>query len=46
MRLSRNLNWGDPNLIKSCKRFASKVPAVKLERLSVGDMASCAATRC
>ena len=38
MRLSRNRNWGHPNLIKFLERFASKVPAVGWPGLLVGDM--------
>ena len=39
MRLSRNRNWGHPNLIKFLERFASKVPAIGWNGLLVGDMA-------
>jgi penicillin-insensitive murein endopeptidase len=39
MRLSRNRNWGHPNLINFLERFASKVPAVGWTGLLVGDMA-------
>jgi penicillin-insensitive murein DD-endopeptidase len=39
MRLSRNRNWGHPNLIKFLERFAEKVPKVGWNGLMVGDMA-------
>ena len=39
MRLSRNRNWGHPNLIKFLERFAEKVPKVGWHGLLVGDMA-------
>jgi penicillin-insensitive murein DD-endopeptidase len=39
MRLSRNRNWGHPNLIKFLERFAAKVPAIGWPGLLVGDMA-------
>ena len=39
MRLSRNRNWGHPNLIKFLERFAAKVPSIGWPGLLVGDMA-------
>src|SRR5712691_4945170 len=39
MRLSRNRNWGHPNMIKFLERFAEKVPNVGWHGLLVGDMA-------
>jgi penicillin-insensitive murein endopeptidase len=39
MRLSRNRNWGHPNLIKFLERFANKVPAIGWRGLLVGDLA-------
>ena len=39
MRLSRNRNWGHPNLVKMLERLASKAPAVGWRGLLVGDMA-------
>ena len=39
MRLSRNRNWGHPNLIKFLERFAEKVPKIGWHGLLVGDMA-------
>jgi penicillin-insensitive murein endopeptidase len=39
MRLSRNRNWGHPNLAKFLERFAANVPAVGWNGLLVGDMA-------
>jgi penicillin-insensitive murein DD-endopeptidase len=39
MRLSRNRNWGHPNLVKFLERFAVKVPKVGWPGLLVGDMA-------
>lgn len=39
MRLSRNRNWGHPNLIKFLERFAPKLPAIGWNGLLVGDMA-------
>jgi penicillin-insensitive murein endopeptidase len=39
MRLSRNRNWGHPNLVKFLERFAEKVPKVGWHGLLVGDMA-------
>jgi penicillin-insensitive murein endopeptidase len=39
MRLSRNRNWGHPNLIKFLERFAAKVPSIGWHGLLVGDMA-------
>jgi penicillin-insensitive murein endopeptidase len=39
MRLSRNRNWGHPNLIKLLERFAAKASKVGWHGLLVGDMA-------
>jgi penicillin-insensitive murein endopeptidase len=39
MRLSRNRNWGHPELVKFLERFATKVPRVGWPGLLVGDMA-------
>jgi penicillin-insensitive murein endopeptidase len=39
MRLSRNRNWGHPNLIKYLERFANKAPSIGWAGLLVGDMA-------
>ena len=39
MRLSRNRNWGHPELVKFLERFAKKVPQVGWPGLLVGDMA-------
>jgi penicillin-insensitive murein endopeptidase len=39
MRLSRNRNWGHPNLIKFLERFAAKAPKIGWPGLLVGDMA-------
>jgi penicillin-insensitive murein endopeptidase len=39
MRLSRNRNWGHPNLIKFLERFAEKAPKVGWHGLLVGDLA-------
>ncbi|HEY4723670.1 MAG TPA: penicillin-insensitive murein endopeptidase, partial [Anaerolineae bacterium] len=39
MRLSRNRNWGHPNLIKFLERFANKTPAIGWNGLLVGDLA-------
>jgi penicillin-insensitive murein endopeptidase len=39
MRLSRNRNWGHPNLIKFLERFADKAPEIGWRGLLVGDMA-------
>ena len=39
MRLSRNRNWGHPNLVKFLERFADKVPSIGWPGLLVGDMA-------
>jgi penicillin-insensitive murein endopeptidase len=39
MRLSRNRNWGHPNLIKFLERLAAKVPSVGWPGLLVGDLA-------
>ncbi len=39
MRLSRNRNWGHPNLVKFLERFADKTPTIGWNGLLVGDMA-------
>src|SRR4051812_32717665 len=39
MRLSRNRNWGHPELIKFLERFAKKAPSIGWHGLLVGDMA-------
>ena len=39
MRLSRNRNWGHPNLVKFLERFAENAPAIGWSGLLVGDMA-------
>ena len=39
MRLSRNRNWGHPELVKFLERFATKVPKIGWPGLLVGDMA-------
>jgi penicillin-insensitive murein endopeptidase len=39
MRLSRNRNWGHPNLVKFLERLAVKAPTVGWRGLLVGDMA-------
>ena len=39
MRLSRNRNWGHPNLVKFLERFAEKAPKVGWPGLLVGDLA-------
>ena len=39
MRLSRNRNWGHPNLVKMLERLAEKAPKVGWRGLLVGDMA-------
>ena len=39
MRLSRNRNWGHPNLIKFIERFSAKVPTIGWHGLLIGDMA-------
>jgi penicillin-insensitive murein endopeptidase len=40
MRLSRNRNWGHPNLVAFLERFTAKVPKVsKWPGLLIGDMA-------
>jgi penicillin-insensitive murein endopeptidase len=39
MRLSRNRNWGHPNLINFLERFANKTPAIGWNGLLVGDLA-------
>jgi penicillin-insensitive murein endopeptidase len=39
MRLSRNRNWGHPNMVKFLERFAEKAPKLGWNGLLVGDMA-------
>jgi len=39
MRLSRNRNWGHPNLVKFLERLAAKAPKIGWRGLLVGDMA-------
>jgi penicillin-insensitive murein endopeptidase len=39
MRLSRNRNWGHPNLVRMLERLAEKAPKVGWRGLLVGDMA-------
>jgi penicillin-insensitive murein endopeptidase len=39
MRLSRNRNWGHPNLIKFLERLAEKAPKVGWRGLLIGDLA-------
>ena len=39
MRLSRNRNWGHPNLVKFLERFAEQAPKIGWPGLMVGDMA-------
>ncbi len=39
MRLSRNRNWGHPNLIDLLERLAAKAPSVGWNGLLVGDLA-------
>ena len=39
MRLSRNRNWGHPELVKFLEHFAAKVPKAGWPGLLVGDMA-------
>ena len=39
MRLSRNRNWGHPDLVKLLERLADKAPKVGWNGLLVGDMA-------
>jgi penicillin-insensitive murein endopeptidase len=39
MRLSRNRNWGHPNLIKFLERFADRAPKIGWSGLLVGDLA-------
>ncbi len=39
MRLSRNRNWGHPDLVKLLERLADKAPTVGWNGLLVGDMA-------
>jgi len=38
MRLSRNRNWGHPNLVRFLERLADKAPKVGWNGLLVGDM--------
>jgi penicillin-insensitive murein endopeptidase len=46
MRLSRNRNWGHPNMIKVLERISGKVPKIGWPGLLVGDMSQRAADRC
>jgi penicillin-insensitive murein endopeptidase len=39
MRLSRNRNWGHPNMIKTLESIAKKAPSIGWPGLLVGDMA-------
>src|ERR1700754_4678296 len=39
MRLSRNRNWGHPNLIKTLEHLANKAPTIGWNGFLVGDMA-------
>jgi penicillin-insensitive murein endopeptidase len=39
MRLSRNRNWGHPELVKFLEQFAPKLPKIGWPGLLVGDMA-------
>ena len=39
MRLSRNRNWGHPNMIEALKRIAGRAPTVGWRGLLVGDIA-------
>src|ERR1044071_3433282 len=39
MRISRNRNWGHPNLIKTLERLANKAPSIGWPGLLIGDMA-------
>jgi penicillin-insensitive murein DD-endopeptidase len=39
MRLSRNRNWGHPELVKFLEKLANKVPSIGWPGLLVGDMA-------
>jgi penicillin-insensitive murein endopeptidase len=39
MRLSRNRNWGHPNLIRFLERFADKAPKAGWPGILVGDLA-------
>jgi len=39
MRLSRNRNWGHPNMVKTLESIAKKVPSIGWPGLLVGDMA-------
>ena len=39
MRLSRNRNWGHPDLVRSLERLAEQAPKVGWRGLLVGDMA-------
>jgi len=39
MRLSRNRNWGHPNLVRSLEKLAEQAPKVGWRGLLVGDMA-------
>src|SRR5581483_3894279 len=39
MRLSRNRNWGHPELVKTLERLANKAPSIGWSGFLVGDMA-------
>jgi len=39
MRLSRNRNWGHPNMVKTLESIAKKAPSIGWPGLLVGDMA-------
>src|SRR4051794_13009563 len=39
MRLSRNRNWGHPELVKFLEKLANKMPSIGWPGLLVGDMA-------
>ena len=39
MRISRNRNWGHPNLVKTLERLANKAPSIGWPGLLIGDMA-------
>src|SRR5215470_8898143 len=39
MRLSRNRNWGHPELVKVMERLANKAPSIGWNGFLVGDMA-------
>ena len=39
MRISRNRNWGHPELVKTLERLANKAPSIGWPGLLIGDMA-------